>query len=120
MGIEPESEPETSSEPEPESEPYPESENREPKAAAQPVTKLRSNSAASSVWSYPGIEPNCSHWSCFTVIVGRWNLCGVVGYEAAQCLIYQNQTRKLYLTVNMQSYLTTFLCKCTLDLVSIN
>ena len=71
-------------------------------------------------WSYPGIEPNCSQWSCFTVIVGRWNLCGAVGYEAAQCLIYQNQTRKLYLTVNMQSYLTTFLCKCTLDLVSIN
>merc|ERR1711862_54835 len=44
-----ESEPEPESESEPESEPYPESDNRDPKAAAQPVTKLRSNSAASSV-----------------------------------------------------------------------
>merc|ERR1719188_1636763 len=44
-----ESEPEPEAESEPESEPYPESDNREPKAAAQPVTKRRSNSAASSV-----------------------------------------------------------------------
>merc|ERR1711868_165704 len=44
---EPEVEPESEPEAEPESEPYPESDNREPKAAAQPVTK--SNSAASVV-----------------------------------------------------------------------